>query len=80
MPSMTINYSVAEGQRAADAVGKKLKLIDGNGAPRPATAGECKARLIDLFREDVLSVERDTQINAIQAQFSAITTSAFDPT
>lgn len=80
MPSMTLTYSAGEAQRAAVALGKKLCLKDGNGDPRAATGAEVKARIIELFREDVLTVERGEQIEAIQAQFSAITTTPFDPT
>ena len=75
MPSITINFTAAEGNRAAHAVGLIKNLKDGNGAPRDATLAECKQYDIDRWKALVRSQE---QQEAAQAAAAAVTD--IDPT
>lgn len=65
MPTTTITYSVAEGQRMAVAFGKYWQLKDANGNPRNATEPEIKAYLIRQAKGVVLNVERATAEAAV---------------
>ena len=73
MPTSTITYTVAEGQRIASAFGRRLKLVDGGGLPRPATEPEVRAALIAVLKDVVLSEER-------RVKQAAITDDPFAPT
>ena len=58
MPSITIDMNPAQVQRAAQAVGVRLNLLDGARQPRPATAAELKRYMIAQLRNTVLDEER----------------------
>lgn len=77
MPSMNLNYTAAEAQRFADALGKAQSLTDAQGAPRSATGAECKAFVIGRMKQLVIDIEgRDLQAAAV----AAVVIPAFDPT
>lgn len=57
MPSMTLNYSAAYGQRALVALGKAHSLKDADGKPRNATPAEFKAWLIGRAHQLVVDIE-----------------------
>ena len=57
MPSITINYPAAAGQRFASALGKAWSLKDANEQPRSATAAECKTFLIQRAKQLVVDIE-----------------------
>jgi hypothetical protein len=67
MPSTTITYSASDGQRIAAAVGHRLGLQDGQGAPRAATGTEVKAYLADILQALVLHEERQAALEAAEA-------------
>ncbi len=75
MPSTTLSYTAAEGQRIAAAVGLGNGLLDASGNPRSGTVQECKNQLIALLRQYVRQQEQNA---AMQAAQSAITD--IDPT
>lgn len=58
MPSLTINYSIADGQRVAAAYGKLQGWTNGGGAPRSATADEIKEALKGVMKGWVRQAER----------------------
>lgn len=74
MPTTTITYTNAEGQRMAVAFGKYWHLKDANGNPRNATEPEIKAYLIRQAKGVVISVERGT------AEANVTPPDAFEPT
>ena len=80
MPSWTITVTQAELNWAQVQLGKRLDLKDANGDPRDATPAELKSRTMFLLKDDLQGVERGEQVAAIQAQFSNITVTPFDPT
>ena len=59
MPSITITYPAADGQRLASALGKAWSLKDTQEPPQPrsATAAECKEFLIGRARQLIVDVE-----------------------
>lgn len=70
MPSITLNYSAADGQRFAAALGKAQSLMDSQTPPqpRPATAAECKAFVIGRMAQLVIDIEgRDLTAAAVAA-------------
>ena len=79
MPSMTIAVTQEQWDWGSAKLGAQMKLQDANGAPRAATAAEFKGWVINLVRDGLHAAERDQQIQAIEAQKSALTTTPFDP-
>ena len=79
MPSMTINYTVADGTRFAAALGKAKNLVDNQVPPQPrsATAAECKTFVIERMRQMVVDIEGK---EAADAALAAVTITAFEPT
>lgn len=73
MPSLTINYTVQEGQRVAAAYGHLNDWRDENDVLRDATAAEIKQALISVMRGWV----RQSETQKAQA---GIQIAAFDPT
>lgn len=59
MPSLTLNYSAAYGQRVARALGKAWNLMDTQDPPQPraATAAEVKQFLIQRAHQLVVDIE-----------------------
>ena len=66
MPSTTLNYTAAEGQRIAAAVGIGNGLTDASGNPRSGTLQECKDQLIALLRQYVRQQEQAVAMQAAQ--------------
>lgn len=57
MPSLTLNYSAAYGQRVARALGKAWNLKDANDEPRAATAAEFKTFIKQRVHQLVVDIE-----------------------
>ena len=77
MPSMTITYTASEGQRFAAALGSVQGLVDAQGAPRAATAAECKDFVIGRMRQFIIDKEG---ADLTAAAIAAVSVPAFSPT
>jgi hypothetical protein len=73
MPTVSVDLTTLQANRAQSAFGKHLSLKDAQGAPRDATAGEIKGWVIRQMRGVVHTQER-------RGQESVITDVPFDPT
>jgi hypothetical protein len=77
MASITITYPASDGTRFAVALGKAQGLTNGGGAPRSATAAECKAWLIGRAQQLIVDVEGG---EATRAALAAISVTPLDMT
>lgn len=59
MPSITLNFTAAQGARLSDAFTTRLDLDE------PATAEDVKADLIDYLKKVVQIEEREARVNAL---------------
>ncbi len=74
---MTLTYPAGDGARFAAALGKAQSLKDAQGAPRSATAAECKAWIIGRAQQLIVDIEGG---EAEKAALAAITVTPLDMT
>lgn len=67
MPSVTITASVQAGNRVLAALGKVMRLVDGNGAARDATLNEYADWLRSDTKRMVLDQERQDALASLPA-------------
>ena len=69
MATLTINTTAPQDQRIIAAFGKYLGTMDvtdpENPVPRDATAGEVKAKIIDMLKQIVFDQERKALVDAV---------------
>ena len=69
MGTLTINTTSAQDARIISAFGKYLNTQDltdpENPVPRDATAGEVKAKVIDMLKQVVFDQERKALVDAV---------------
>lgn len=65
MPSTTVTYTIAQGQRIASALGEVLLLQNPDGTPRSATGAEYGDWLRDVTRRMVIGQELRDSLAAV---------------
>lgn len=74
MPSTTVTYTAAQGNRIINALGLAQGLVDGSGNPRPATAAEYNDWLRDITKRMVQGTELQQAHAAIAAPADLVLT------